>query len=116
MRRPSSRMRKERVTLLRHKWGKDADAGRVISSTVTTTNVICSVDPGISNTAVDETGRWTTEQPYALRFTYDPILNEHDEVVWTERPSGLVHTMVVMGTTQRMGRGVTYEVNCIERT
>lgn len=116
-------MRKERVTLLNHSWTKDTDAGRVIASTVTTSNVACSVQPGDAMTTVDETGRWTTEVPYTLRFFSDPFLDAHDEITWVEaifkrgsvNPTPRTHNLVVLGVTNRMGRGATYEVACVER-
>lgn len=119
---PTPQMRKERVTLLKYTWGKDSDAGRVILSTSTTNNVACSVEPGTSITSMDETGRWTMENPHTLRFNYDPFLKSHDEVIWIEEAdprsgvAGRTHRFTVLGTSNRMGRGVTYEVNCIERT
>lgn len=114
-------MRQTLVTLLQHTWGKDADGGRVIASTVTTRNVSCSVEPGTPTTGVDETGRWTTENNFILRFSFDPALNAHDEITWAEPPSSTtgaslrVHNLVVHGTSHQMGRGATWEVSCIER-
>lgn len=121
MRRPSSRMRQTLVTLLQHAWSKDSDGGRVIASTATTKNVYCSVEPGTPTTGVDETGRWTTENHFTLRFSSDPALNVHDEVTWTESSLSVtgaplrVHNLVVLGTANKMGRGATWEVPCIER-
>lgn len=115
MRKPSSRMRSTLVTLLQHTWSKDADGGRVIASTLTTLDVACSVEPGTSSTAVDETGRWTTENLHILRFSSDPGLDVHDEVTWTDVQSSQVHHLVVLGTSNKMGRGSTFEVPCMER-
>lgn len=114
-------MRQTLVTLLQHAWSKDADGGRVIASTVTTKNASCSVEPGTPTTGVDETGRWTTEATFMLRFSYDPALHTHDEVTWTESTSSMtgeplrVHNLVVLGTASQMGRGATWEVPCVER-
>lgn len=121
MRRPSSRMRQTLVTLLQHAWSKDVDGGRVIASTATTTDVNCSVESGTPTTGVDETGRWTTENHFTLRFSFDPGLDAHDEVTWTEPTSSVtgtplrVHNLVVLGTANKMGRGATWEVSCTER-
>lgn len=115
MRKLSARMRPARVTTLKHSWGKDADGGRTILSTVTTEYVACSVDSGLSSTVVDETGRWTNENQYVLRFSFDPELNVHDEVIWDDPFSIATHRLVVLGSANKMGRGVTFEVNCVER-
>lgn len=114
-------MRQTLVTLLQHTWSKDADGGRVIASTVTTKNTFCSVEPGTPTTGVDETGRWTTENHFTLRFSSDPGLDAHDEVTWTESSLSetgaplRVHNLVVLGTANKMGRGATWEVPCVER-
>ena len=115
MRRPSHRIRPTLVTLLHHTWGKDTDGGRRILSTVTTSDAVCSVEPGTALTVVDETGRWTTENSHTLRFNSDPNLSPHDEVIWTEVDSSRIHNLVVLGTSNKMGRGITFEVSCIER-
>lgn len=115
MRKPSNRMRSTLVTLLQHTWSKDADGGRVVASTVTTLDVACSVEPGSASTSVDETGRWTTENHYILRFSVDPDLSAHDEVTWAEAQSSRVRHLVVLGTSNKMGRGATFEVPCVER-
>lgn len=121
MRKPSSRMRPTQVTLLHHTWGKDVDGGRVIASTITTPNIFCSIQPGDPVTSVDETGRWTTENHFTLNFSNDPGLNPHDEITWkestlTEMGTSLrVHNLVVRGTANRMGRGSTFAVPCVER-
>lgn len=109
-------MRPSRVTTLKHTWGKDADGGRRILSTITTEDLACSVDPGLSSSVVDETGRWTNENQYILRFSFDPGLSVHDEVTWSD-PFSLdgPHRLVVLGSANKMGRGVTFEVNCVER-
>lgn len=114
MKKPSSRMRHEVVTAHKHTWGKDADGGRIVVSTFVVPDLICSVQGGGKTTSVDETGRWTTEQPFTLRFTEDPGLKPHDEVTWQE--GSYLHNLVVQGTTNVMARYVTFEVNCVERT
>lgn len=108
-------MRQALVTLLKHTWGKDADGGRTVLSTTTVENVFCSVEPGTQDTRVDETGRWVTENNYILRFSTDPGLSTHDEMTWLEVNSSRVHHLVVLGTSNKMGRSATFEVNAIER-
>ena len=115
MRKPSSRMRPTLVTTLQHTWGKDADGGRTVLSTVTTSDLFCSVQPGSPSTSVDETGRWTTEEYFTLRFSFDPGLHPHDEVTWVETLLSRTHNLVVLGTANQMGRGATWEVPCVER-
>lgn len=106
-------MRSQSVTLLQHTWGADEDGGAVLASTTSTT-AQCSVFPGEPDLVLDEsTMRWTGVTPYELHFSSDPSLNPRDEITWVD--GGRSHNLVVAGVIDVSGRGITYQVNAVER-
>jgi hypothetical protein len=118
MRSPSARCWPHEVALTRNVWGQDADGGRTVSSTTTSSQVDCSVQPGDPERLVTidpETGlrRITQISPCKIIFPENPKLSVDDLVTYVD-DDRQTHVYQVKGTLPAAFVGSVWEVRTVE--